>query len=62
MLNLLLSLLLGNFEICSLITRFKEEDKLLHKMENKIIKINKKLRNKISNEQSISSDYYSDEE
>lgn len=27
MMNLLLSLLLGNFEICSLITRFKEEDK-----------------------------------
>ena len=46
MMNLLLSLLLGNFEICSLITRFKEEDKLLRKIERKIIKMSKKLHEK----------------
>ena len=64
MMNLLLSLLLGNFEICALITRFKEEDKLLRRIENKIIKMHQKLKDKQSEEgsdQSMSSNYFSDD-
>ncbi len=38
MLNLFLTVLLGNFELASLITRGKHEDNILKVFENKVIK------------------------
>lgn len=60
LLNLFLSILLGNFELSSLITRSQEEDLKLRQIEKRIFVRNQKLLEETQIENASSSDFFSD--